>query len=84
MAEAMAPRSVAAMATYLQSDTGETARDRLLAGVPVTPRRLEPAGVPTFVLEGGAGPPVVLLHGPAGNAAHWARVLAESWRAPTA
>ena len=77
MAAAPAAHSVAAMATYLQSDTDETARDRLLAGVPVSPRRLEPAGVPTFVLEGGAGPPVVLLHGPAGNAAHWARVLPE-------
>ena len=77
MAPVAAPRSVAAMATYLQSDTDETARDRLLAGVPVTPRRLDPAGVSTFVLEGGAGPPVVLLHGPAGNAAHWARVLPE-------
>ena len=27
------------------------------------------------VLEGGDGPPVVLLHGPGANAAHWLRVL---------
>jgi pimeloyl-ACP methyl ester carboxylesterase len=42
---------------------GEDARQRLLAGVPVTERRLQPAGVPTVVLEGGDGPPLVLLHG---------------------
>jgi FAD/FMN-containing dehydrogenase/pimeloyl-ACP methyl ester carboxylesterase len=33
------------------------------------------AGVSTAVLEGGGGPPIVLLHGPAGNAAHWMRVI---------
>ena len=33
--------------------------------------------MPTVVLEGGDGPPVVLLHGPAGNAAHWLRVFPE-------
>jgi pimeloyl-ACP methyl ester carboxylesterase len=33
------------------------------------------AGVSTAVLEGGDGPPVVLLHGPMGNAAHWMRVI---------
>jgi FAD/FMN-containing dehydrogenase/pimeloyl-ACP methyl ester carboxylesterase len=50
-------------------------RERLLAGIPVTERRLELAGVATAVLQGGDGPPVVLLHGPAGNAAHWFRVI---------
>jgi pimeloyl-ACP methyl ester carboxylesterase len=54
---------------------GEDARRRLLAGIAVTERRLTPAGVPTAVLEGGDGPPVLLLHGPAGNAAHWVRVI---------
>ena len=43
---------------------GERARERLLAGLPVTERRLRLAGVSTAVLEGGDGPPVVLLHGP--------------------
>ena len=49
----------------------------LLAGIPVTERRLELAGVSTAVLEGGDGPPLVLLHGPGANAAHWLRVLPE-------
>ena len=47
----------------------------LLAGIPVEERRLELAGVSTMVLEGGDGPPLVLLHGPGANAAHWLRVL---------
>jgi pimeloyl-ACP methyl ester carboxylesterase len=53
----------------------DDARERLLAGIPVRERRLELAGVSTGVLEGGDGPPVVLLHGPGGNAAHWMRVI---------
>ena len=55
--------------------TGEDARARLLAGIPVTERRMELAGVPTAVLDGGDGPPVLLLHGPAANATHWAGVV---------
>jgi hypothetical protein len=39
-------------------------RDRLLAGLPMNDKRLELAGISTAVLEGGAGSPVVLLHGP--------------------
>ncbi|MGH6901285.1 MAG: alpha/beta fold hydrolase [Geminicoccaceae bacterium] len=54
---------------------GDDARERLLAGLPVTERRLQLAGVSTAVLEGGDGPPVVLLHGPSGYAAHWMRVI---------
>jgi hypothetical protein len=38
-------------------------RERLLVGVPVSERRLALAGHRTAVLEGGDGPPVVLLHG---------------------
>lgn len=49
----------------------ETHRDRLLAGLPVTERRLDAAGVLTAVLEGGDGPPVVLLHGPGESAVNW-------------
>ena len=55
--------------------TGVDARARTLIGIPVADRRLELAGVSTAVLEGGGGPPLVLLHGPAGNATHWARVI---------
>ncbi len=55
--------------------TSEDARERLLAGLPVTERRLDLAGVSTSVLEGGDGPPVVLLHGPGEFAAKWLRVI---------
>lgn len=54
---------------------GETARAQLLAGIPVTERRRELAGISTAVLEGGAGAPVVLLHGPGESAANWRWVL---------
>lgn len=53
----------------------EGARERLLAAMPVTERRLQLAGVSTAVLEGGDGPPVVLLHGPGEYAAKWMRVI---------
>ena len=41
----------------------EAARDRMLAGLPVTGRGFDAAGVATSVWEIGAGPPMVLLHG---------------------
>ena len=50
-------------------------RDRLLAGLPVDDSRLELAGIATAVLEGGAGPPVVLLHGPGEFSAVWGRAI---------
>ena len=55
----------------------DSARDQLLAGLPVIERRLDLAGVSTSVLEGGEGPPVVLLHGPGGWAGHWMQILPE-------
>src|SRR4051812_24056238 len=55
--------------------TGDNARERLLAGLPVTERRLELAGVSTAVLEGGDGPPVVLLHEQGEFAARWTPVI---------
>ena len=62
-------------------ETGRTAADdlrrRLLAGAPVTERRLDLAGVSTAVLEGGDGPPVVLLHGQGGWAGVWVPVMAD-------
>jgi len=51
------------------------ARERLLAGLPVTERLLHLNGIPTSVLEGGSGPEVVLLHGPGGFCAQWLRVI---------
>ncbi|MGH2369080.1 MAG: alpha/beta fold hydrolase, partial [Chloroflexota bacterium] len=59
------------MATHVLEQTrnawdtfeGGAARQRMLAGIPLTARRLRVAGVSTAVLEGGSGPPVVLLHG---------------------
>lgn len=65
------------------TSAGAAARARLLAGQPVAERSVRLAGIATAVLEGGEGPPVVLLHGPAANATHWIRViprLAESHR----
>jgi FAD/FMN-containing dehydrogenase/pimeloyl-ACP methyl ester carboxylesterase len=66
---------MATQQTVDHHQVGEDARDRLLDGLPLTERRMRLAGVSTAVLEGGDGPPVVLLHGPAGNAAHWMRVI---------
>jgi len=48
----------------------------LLAGLPVTERRLQLAGVSSAVLDGGDGPPIVLLQGE--FAAVWMRVI-PSW-----
>ncbi|WP_282695425.1 alpha/beta fold hydrolase [Streptomyces sp. CC208A] len=55
--------------------TGDEIRERLLAGFPATERRIDPAGIPTAVLEGGEGPPLVLLHGAGEFAATWMRVM---------
>jgi pimeloyl-ACP methyl ester carboxylesterase len=57
--------------------TGDDLRQRLLAGAPVTERRLLLAGVSTAVLEGGNGPPLVLLHGQGGWAGVWLPAIAE-------
>lgn len=54
---------------------GSNYHERLLAGIPVSERRLQLAGVSTAVLEGGDGPPVVLLHGQGAFAAKWMRVI---------
>lgn len=53
-------------------------RERLLAGLPVTERHERVAGAVTSIVEGGHGPPLVLLHGgiECGGAV-WAPVVAE-------
>jgi len=56
-----------------QGSAGEDPRARLLSGLAVTERRLRLAGVSTSVLEGGGGPPMVLLAGE--FAAVWMRVI---------
>jgi pimeloyl-ACP methyl ester carboxylesterase len=50
-------------------------RQRLLAGIGAAERELPLAGVSTAVLDGGAGPPVVLLHSSGEFAALWSRVI---------
>jgi len=73
MRPARPARSVAAMTTQAL----QTPREALLHGLPVAERRLDLAGIETSVLEGGEGPPLVLLHGPGEFAAKWVRVLPE-------
>jgi 2-hydroxymuconate-semialdehyde hydrolase len=58
-----APITRAATAAAGHPAAGGAARARLLRGLPVTERRLHPAGAATAVLEAGQGPPLVLLHG---------------------
>ena len=57
------------------SPTAAMARHKLVATLPVTDRRYTLAGIGTAVLEGGEGPPLVLLHGPGEYGAKWLRVL---------
>jgi pimeloyl-ACP methyl ester carboxylesterase len=57
----------------MRDSSGAYARQQLLSGLPVTERRLQLAGVSTAVLEGGDGPPIVLLQGE--FAAVWMRVI---------
>ena len=54
----------------------KTARDQLVQALPLTERQREIDGITTSVLEGGDGPPLVLLHGgiQAGGVIWW-RVL---------
>jgi 2-hydroxymuconate-semialdehyde hydrolase len=54
-----------------------TDRARLLQDLPVEERRIDVNGVSTVVLEGGDGPPLVLLHGGIEcGGAYWAPILA--------
>ncbi|MFI6012587.1 alpha/beta fold hydrolase [Streptomyces sp. NPDC051243] len=62
-------------ATRPERSTGQEYRGRLLAAMPLTERRVQLGTVSTAVLEGGDGPPVVLLHGQGEFAAIWIRVI---------
>lgn len=59
------------------SSAAEEIRQQILSDVPVTERRLQLAGILTAVLEGGEGPPIVLLHGPGEYGAKWLGVIPE-------
>lgn len=58
-----------------QTQVRKNPREQLLFGLPVSERRLQLAGVSTATLEGGEGPPIVLLHGPGEHAAKWMRLI---------
>lgn len=70
-----APTAQLGPSRHDQSARGGGARERLLAGIPLTEHRLELAGISTAILKGGEGPPVVLLHGPGESAANWRWVM---------
>lgn len=52
-------------------------RERLLQGLPVRERRQDVKGVDTALLEGGKGPPLVLLHGVGSFSLEWGLVIPE-------
>lgn len=54
---------------------GMRARQRLVDAVPLAESRVTLAGVSTAVLEGGEGPPVVLLHGQGESWAVWLHTI---------
>lgn len=60
------------MTTHITRDDNRRA---LLSGLPATDRRISVNGLTTAIVEGGSGPPVVLLHGPGESAAWWMRVI---------
>jgi pimeloyl-ACP methyl ester carboxylesterase len=51
--------------------TADQLAARLIEGLPVIEGRLDLAGISTQVLEGGEGPPIVLLHGQGGFKEVW-------------
>ena len=55
--------------------TGRDARSRLTEGLPVKEHRADVAGTRTAWIEGGAGPPLVLLHGPGESGINWRWVI---------
>lgn len=63
------------MTSQQSSAAGADTRSRLLEAIPLTEHKRDLAGIATAVLEGGDGPPIVLLHGHGEFAAVWARVI---------
>ena len=61
-------------------ESEQSARTRMLTGIPIRDRRLSLAGVQTAVLDGGVGQPLVLLHGPGEFAAGWIPVMPQLLR----
>lgn len=57
-------------------NAGRRARAQVVAAMPVTEKRMKLAGMSTAVLEGGEGPPIVLLHGQGEFAAVWIGIVA--------
>lgn len=61
-----------------QQDLQSSTRDELLRHLPVAERRVDVDGIPTSVLEGGQGRPLLLVHGGTqAGALLWWRVLPE-------
>jgi pimeloyl-ACP methyl ester carboxylesterase len=52
----------------IEGSVADRLATRLIEGLPVTQRRLDVNGVSTSLLEGGDGPPLVLVHGQGGFA----------------
>jgi pimeloyl-ACP methyl ester carboxylesterase len=66
---------VMAAPTANQPVDAQRSRERLMAVAPLTERREVLAGVSTNIMEGGEGPPMVLLHGQGEYWAVWLAVL---------
>ena len=62
-------------AVEMQAPPSADPRARLQENLPLDERRLRLAGIPTALLEGGEGSPMILLHGPGEFAEKWLRVL---------
>jgi pimeloyl-ACP methyl ester carboxylesterase len=73
--EAMAVATPPHTKEYAGPRASDASRERLLAEIPAVERTIELAGISTAVLDGGEGPPVVLLHEPGAFGAQWMRVI---------